>query len=178
MEKSNGCICMTKQELIENNMNLVYFVIHKYYPTFSNDEDLKQVGMLGLCKAADIWDSKLSKFSTYAVTCIINEIRNEFRNRNHNVPSVSLETQLFEGDSDYNLHNLLPIEDVDFDTDVEISCFKKILTKDELDVVELMGEGMKQIEVAKELGITRGDVKERVRRIRRKWRVYNGKNKN
>ena len=72
---------MNKNELIEKNMNLVYFVISKYYPTFIHDEDIVQSGMLGLCKAADKWDESKSKFSTYAGRCIRNEINQEFIRR-------------------------------------------------------------------------------------------------
>ena len=85
---------MTK--FIEQNISLVYFVINKYYPSFINDDDIVQCAMVGLCKAANRWDSSKSKFSTFASSWIKNEIKSELRKRNSRKIEISLE-QLLEG---------------------------------------------------------------------------------
>jgi RNA polymerase sporulation-specific sigma factor len=84
-------------KLIEDNMNLVYFTIHKYYPSFYHDEDLIQVGMVGLCKAAERFDESKNDFSTFAVSCIRNEIRMEFRKRQKYGQPLSLDYEVDVG---------------------------------------------------------------------------------
>lgn len=168
---------MTKQELIEDNMKLVYFTINKHYPTFAKDEDLIQIGMVGLCKAANTWDEEKSKFSTYAVKCILTEIQNEIRSRSKQTKTISLESKVFGEEYNDDYHNLLPTENIDFDSDIEYERFKKILTKGEIELWNLLQNGMSQTDIAISQGVTRSWVNAQVRRIRRKWRVYNGKNK-
>ena len=66
-----------RQELIEGNLGLVTFVLHKY-PNY--DEEMFSVGCIGLMKAIDRFDIRKNvKFSTYAVPYIHGEIQREFR---------------------------------------------------------------------------------------------------
>lgn len=84
-----------KQNFIEKNIDLVYFLIGKYYPGFIHDEDIIQCGMVGLCDAAQRWKGGC-KFSYYAKSRILGEIKQELRNRNKKSVETSLE-QLMEG---------------------------------------------------------------------------------
>ncbi len=63
---------------IENNMNLVHGVIHKYfdgYRKYIDYDDMFQVGCLALVKANKNYNSdKKNKFETYAYQSIYNEI--------------------------------------------------------------------------------------------------------
>ena len=43
----------SKDELIQDSIPFVYFIINKYYPTFRYDEDVIQAGMLGLVISAN-----------------------------------------------------------------------------------------------------------------------------
>ncbi|MDD3453679.1 MAG: sigma-70 family RNA polymerase sigma factor [Bacilli bacterium] len=62
-------------ELIIKHQNLVYFIMH-YFENYNNKEDLFQVGCLGLIKAYQNYDeNKNTKFSTYAYTYILGEMR-------------------------------------------------------------------------------------------------------
>jgi RNA polymerase sporulation-specific sigma factor len=169
---------MNKTKLIEDNMKLVYFVLHKYYPNCANDEDMQQIGMVGLCKAANTWDGESSKFSTYACACIATEIRMEIRRRCKTVPSVSLETQIAGSDSEFELSSILPSEDVDFDTSIEFEKFNDKLTDDEKFIFAQLTNGINQSEIARKYDVTRDKVNYDVRKIRKKWRKYNGENKN
>ncbi len=77
-----------QSEQVCQNMKLVYYLVNKQYLNHPQKEELEQIGMLGLCKAAITFDeSKGSKFSTYASRCILNEINMFFRieNRHTNV---------------------------------------------------------------------------------------------
>lgn len=80
-----------RNELITENMKLVYYVLNKYYHKYIGDEDMIQVGMVGLVKAADKFDESKSKFSTFAVLCIRHAIQDELRKRNKEPKMMSLE---------------------------------------------------------------------------------------
>ena len=62
-------------------MRLVHFVLNKYYPGYTKDEDIIQCGMVGLVGAANTFDESKGTFSTYAVRCVMNQINTELRNR-------------------------------------------------------------------------------------------------
>lgn len=87
-----------KQDFIEENINLVYVVIREYYPNFISDEDIIQCGMVGLCKAASKWKKK-GKFSSFAKKCILNEVRDELKDRVKRKVEISLD-RLLEGNKD------------------------------------------------------------------------------
>ena len=82
-----------KQDFIEENINLVYVVIREYYPNFISDEDIIQCGMVGLCKAASKWEKK-GKFSSFAKKCILNEVRDELKDRAKRKVEISLDRLL------------------------------------------------------------------------------------
>ena len=160
---------MTKQQLIEDNMNLVYFLIHQQYPDCIGDEDIVQCGMLGLCKAAELWDETKSKFSTFAMTCIKNEIRQEFRRRNKHWGILSLDLPYNTGGDNPGNQNTLSDyivgdEDVAYDHALDINVSH--LTAREKRVFDLFRSGMTQSEVGAELGISRQAVWNVMRKIR------------
>ena len=80
-----------RDALITDNMKLVYYLISRYYPKYIKNEDVIQEGLLGLVQAAATWDETGSKFSTYASTCILNQIRYYFRREKNQLDTVSLD---------------------------------------------------------------------------------------
>ena len=75
MKKEQYELTQAQQEWVLQNTGLVYYIVNRYNNYSWQREDLEQIGMLGLCKAAITFDeSKGSKFSTYASRCIDNEI--------------------------------------------------------------------------------------------------------
>ena len=69
-----------RQQFIFANMRLVLSVVQKYIRQTNKDDDVFQVGCIGLIKAIDNFDPKFGvKFSTYAVPMIIGEIRRFLR---------------------------------------------------------------------------------------------------
>ena len=68
---------------VEENLNLVHHIIWDKFISNTKSrngrfeyDDLFQVGSVGLVKAARTYDENGSKFSTYAASCIKNEILN------------------------------------------------------------------------------------------------------
>jgi RNA polymerase sporulation-specific sigma factor len=72
-----------KALILENNLNLVRSIVHRFTGRGYEWDDLFQIGCIGLIKAIDRFDSTYSvKFSTYAVPMIIGEIRRFIRDDN------------------------------------------------------------------------------------------------
>ena len=69
-----------RDELVTANMGLVYMVLKRFANRGQEQEDLFQIGIIGLMKAIDKFDiSRDFSFSTYAVPMIIGEIRRFLR---------------------------------------------------------------------------------------------------
>lgn len=69
-----------KERLVLANLKLVLSLVQKYHQRVSNLDDLFQVGVIGLIKAIENFDTSLDvRFSTYAVPLIIGEIKRYIR---------------------------------------------------------------------------------------------------
>lgn len=68
-----------KEELIQNNLGLVHSIAKRFYRD-SEEEDLFQIGCIGLLKAVERFEESFGvKFSTYAVPLILGEIKRFLR---------------------------------------------------------------------------------------------------
>ncbi len=69
-----------KERLVLSNLKLVLSLVQKYQQRVNNLDDLFQVGVIGLMKAIDHFDTSLDvRFSTYAVPLISGEIKRYLR---------------------------------------------------------------------------------------------------
>ena len=69
-----------RDELILNNMGLVYSVVKRFCGRGYEKEDLIQIGSIGLIRAAERFDMSFGvQFSTYAIPMIIGEIKRFIR---------------------------------------------------------------------------------------------------
>lgn len=69
-----------KDRLVEENIGLVRMAVQRYRGFGVDDEDLMQIGSVGLVKAARDFDpEKQVQFSTYAVAKIVGEIKTYLR---------------------------------------------------------------------------------------------------
>lgn len=74
-----------RNKLVEENLNLVYFMVDKHFATYVDRDELIGVGYEGIIKAADKFDkSKNIKFCTFACRCIYNEISRYLNTLNYN----------------------------------------------------------------------------------------------
>ena len=72
-----------REKLINGNLRLVLSVVQRFSNRGENPDDLFQVGVIGLIKAIDNFDTSLNvRFSTYTVPMIIGEIRRFLRDNN------------------------------------------------------------------------------------------------
>lgn len=69
-----------KNQIAIENMKLVFSIARKFYGRGYDDEDINQIGALGLVRAIENFDVSLGfRFSTYAVPHILGEIRRFLR---------------------------------------------------------------------------------------------------
>ena len=69
-----------REELIVNNLALVWSIVRRFSGRGYDSEDLFQIGCIGLMKAIDKFDLSFDvKFSTYAVPMIMGEIKRFLR---------------------------------------------------------------------------------------------------
>lgn len=69
-----------REEFVMYNMRLVLSIVQRFSISQNNVDDIFQVGIIGLLKSIDNFDTSVGvKFSTYAVPMIIGEIRKFLR---------------------------------------------------------------------------------------------------
>lgn len=153
---------MTKQQLIEDNMKLVYHIVSKEYPTYLHDEDIIQCGMLGLCEAADKWDKNRGEFLQFAWSCIRHAIIKEFKRRakHQGVLSLDYETEV-DGMRSSLGETIVGDEDVMY-----IDACENNLTSLQKQILELLKRGMRPKDIAEKLGCSRQNVCWTQRKIR------------
>lgn len=80
LKKAHAGDKKAREELIKGNLRLVLSVLQKFSGRSESPDDLFQVGVVGLIKAIDNFDTNLDvKFSTYAVPMIGGEVRRYLR---------------------------------------------------------------------------------------------------
>ena len=85
------------KEIVENNLGLVGDRVKKLNLNFQESEEMFQVGVVGLIKAAQKYDpTRNATFATYATRCIDNEFYMEFRKRKKQNKETSIETPIKE----------------------------------------------------------------------------------
>lgn len=165
----SGCeYIVNRQKLIEDNINLVYYIVSHDYPTYLRDEDIIQSGMLGLCKAANAWGEQ-GTFSTYAGKCIRNEIGQEFIRRKSHSKDISLESTVNETTTIGDL--LVGEEDCDY---MEDELFYRSLTKEEQEVLTLTTIGFTNNEISNMRGDGIPKIQKILRTIKIKRRNFYG----
>lgn len=169
-----------REQKIIDNMGLVHYVLHKYFPLYIDNQDNIQNGYVGLIKAVDSFnESTGNTFSTYASRCIFNEIAMDLRRRNKYAKDISLHAVLAEGDT---RDDPLTIEDVlsyeDDYTPLYIQEFVQCLDEREITVLRYLMAGKNQTYISNRLGMTRSNVCLIVKKMRSKWKEcrYRGGN--
>ena len=169
-----------REQKIIDNMGLVHYVLHKYFPLYIDNQDNIQNGYVGLIKAVDSFDESTGNtFSTYASRCIFNEIAMDLRRRNKYAKDISLHAVLAEGnirDDPLTIEDVLSYED-DY-TPLYIQEFVHCLDEREITVLRYLMDGKTQKYVSDHLGMTGSNVCRIVKKMRLKWKEcrYRGGN--
>ena len=71
---------IAKELVVNQNLGLVWSIVHRFKNNYYDKEDLFQIGCIGLMKAINNFDTNYGvQFSTYAVPIIMGEIKRYFR---------------------------------------------------------------------------------------------------
>lgn len=80
IKKARSGDLKARDKVITNNLGLVYSIVRRFLNRGYEEEDLVQIGSIGLIRAAEKFDLSFNvKFSTYAVPMIIGEIKRFLR---------------------------------------------------------------------------------------------------
>lgn len=165
---------MTAREvLIERNLRLVAHIAKKYSVSPSETDDIISVGTIGLIKAIDSFRPECgTRFATYAVRCLQNEILMYFRARKKHLSDASL-NDILDTDKDGNPLTYMDVlcenDDIaeKIDTKIQIEklmkCIDETLSRREKQIIFMryalgFSKPMTQREIAKKLGISRSYV--------------------
>ena len=175
--------------LIVHNVRLVLDRVNKRFSNTEYElEDLVSIGILGLMKAVDNFKkSKNNSFSTYAVTCIDNEISTFIRNNKKALPTDSLNKVIMmnnKGDS-VIIEDVLPNLNINISLDYErkeLNNFLRLqiekLPNRNREVVKLyFGIGYTQRQLAKFFNVSRTTInniiKDSLNKIKNALEKYN-----
>ena len=157
-------------KLITNNMGLVYHVVQTHFPTFSHDEDIIQIGMVGLCRAGNTWDATKSKFSSYACMLIYQEICKHFRDNKKHKGVLSLSNETRAGTQYADI--IVGTDDVDYADIDGMNRFLESLTPRQREILDYTRK-YGAYEAARRLVITKQRVYNVTNTIKKKWRDFN-----
>lgn len=189
---SNQAEMLTDEEkriYAENDMNLIHFVLKGVSKNSIPYEELYSVGSLGFAKALNGFrKNKNTKFSTFAVYCIKNEIFFYLKKEQRHMANLSLSQTLSE---DGNGHDLIlgdtisetdvgkkSLEEEFEDADTRELLLKIInkLTPEEQDIMlsryGLLGEKKTQMELAQKYDMTQANISKIQQNCLRKMHIY------
>lgn len=162
-----------QQKLVLDNQKLVYHVIKQLH-LYHKLEDYLDVGIIGLCKAAQTFKSENnSKFSTYDCICIRNNILMEIRNEKRQCDAYAIsfssiinsskgqDLTLEDTLSDYELeNNILNKEEL-----ISLIISIKNLNKEDKRIIDLyFYQNKTQQQIAKILNMSQTNVSRRIQR--------------
>ena len=164
----------------ESNMNLVYAVLGKMNLVADKEfEDLVQEGFLGLVKACDTYDpSRGFKFSTYACTCIRNNILMYLRTRRRQskLRTISFDTFIknpIDSQESIRLADLLEDPGASVDSKVATSLLIEALKSERplyKTILRLTYEGYNQSEIGERLGVSQAYVSRTQKKLRSQYK--------
>ena len=169
-----------ENEIFENNIGLAYMVAHRYKNYPEEKEDIFQLAYEGLWKAVKKYDKDKSKFSTYAVRIMTNNINNYLRGKKKERKTDSLDRGIEQCESGMlSKISLMDLQmcDGDFTEEVENKIIlEETLKKLKLDekqelVFKYWVAGKRQIEIAKLVNISQPSVSRIIEVIKNKLKI-------
>ncbi|TCL65875.1 RNA polymerase sigma factor (sigma-70 family) [Hydrogenispora ethanolica] len=168
----NWSLTSEQRKRVEDNIRLVWHVMHRYYPGLVSDEDAFQEGCIGLCNAAARF--KLENgvaFSTFAVPCIRTRV-SKYLKRKYRDQCESLDVESPADDSIADPVTF--IEMLPSNTDIENQVLSGItikagmakLDKTQKKIMSCKLGGMKVPEICKKIGRSRSGVFHRLKQAK------------
>lgn len=171
-----GIIMDEISKKIQDNMGLVYNVIHQHFPNFLND-DFIQVGRIALWKAITTFDeNKGYAFSSYATKIIKNSIKTELGTKyRQNRKLISLDECISDKSDDTRVLLIENKKLYQMLLNKEYSIDNLNLTPLQLKIIELLKLEYSQQEIAEITGENRRKIIRQIKKIRRilasEWQI-------
>lgn len=152
-----------QKKLVENNLNLVHYTIHTFFPDVETsghlyDECYAQ-GCEALCRAASAYDeSRGVQFSSFAVIVIKNSLINMFKKEN----TCIIEKDIMSGEESATDTSY---DDILFN--MFISSFEDKINKKGLDIIKRLYYGDEPTLIRKKMNIKSSDYKNWLHRARK-----------
>lgn len=165
---------MTNEELFNENIKLAYYMAKKYSNVKIEKEDLIQIALLGLWKAAKSYNSDKVKFNSYAGKVIQNEINYELRKKR--ISTISLNDTVTNTER-ICIEDLIP-DKKDMLNEIEnkelVQQIKQKAKNDtERRIIDAYLSGKKVKQIAKELGVSRQWIYYKTQKIKEKNIIFN-----
>lgn len=155
---------------VTEHLGLVWKVINKYKytpPVGMDDDDLFQVGCIGLIKAARKFNPELGyTFSTYAAIWIRSELQRLFHHQNRKkrqALTISIDKQLVEDGG--TIADIIP-DTVSVESEVLAQELLKIYKDREPVITDMLMLGYSHKEIAERLNVTRPYISQRIKKMR------------
>lgn len=148
-----------QRKVVECNHNLIYSFLNKHNLPI---DEWYGIVAIGLCKAAMTFNDGTSKFSTYAYSCMHNEVRKEMKKcqTQRSVPqdktmSCQMSINKFDGENIGTLADVIP-SNVDIELEAAVRdaikrSWEELSDKNKI-IIKLFLFGYKQREIAEILG--------------------------
>lgn len=157
---------MTKEQikLVEENHNLIYYVLNKWGLDHSEYYD---ICALGLCKAAIKYDESISKFSTFAVYCMETRLRMEHRNKinKKNLAHTSALSLNEEWDDEGAKIDMF-VGRCYLEDELILVDIRKLLTEQQKKIFDYLLLGYNQVDISRLMNISQPVVSRKVSKIR------------
>lgn len=164
------------EELYVRYNKVVRSFVRSYYLVGGDEDDLYQEAMLGFLSAVRTFESEKSKFSTFAITCIKNNVYNAInRSKADKHKALNSSVSILEVDGELERSkNLLP-EDIVIGNESfseTVDGIRSVLSTCEKKVFDLYTEGLNYREIAGSLGVTPKRVDNALQRIKAKIKKF------
>jgi len=169
----------SQRALVEDNLILITYALKKIpLYLFDSREDAYQIGCIGLMKAARSFDAGRNiLFTTYATTCIVNELLMAVRRIHTHTPAgglCSCDAPVASGDGETPMIELIPSGDELTEAQyvaretlaTVLSALKAMKDPDAVTLIRMVIENRRQDEMAAVLGVTQSAISRRLRKIR------------
>ncbi len=163
----------TIDQILEENIGLVYLVLSRFTVSMYDKDDLIQAGLLGLYTAIQRYDpTKGYALSTYAVPFILGEMRKELKKITPERNLPSMKKYIEEHQEQLFTSNSKPV------SDIEDICCQLALQEDKEERIYVLKYKMGYTDsaIAKELGIHQTTVSRRLKKIRMRMEEYRMEN--
>jgi len=167
-----------QQDIVTKNHDLIYGCANKYNLSIDEYYDILAIG---LCKAANNYLPKLGEFSTFAYTCMFNEVKAYWRSLNTQkaIPQnmlLSYDNNVLKNDSDCFIdciydNTLIPVQDMAI-SNVVIKLIYEMLKDCDKKIVEYLLQGFSQVEISKKLNCSRQYINRRIKDMQKKIKPY------